>query len=171
MEYRITRGDNITKPSADELYHWKYVKKVKKNGKWRYYYDVKDADDKTLSERVDNTKEALERGYADGNIYKINQKDRLNQIYEDEKALRNDAERWRKVNHPRGNELDAIADSKDGYRKHVISTNSYKISNFVGRRVRDVEDFVDSGKHAVNKFLETNRKASKAFIKEFRKAY
>lgn len=23
---------------ADELYHWKYIKKVKKNGKWIYYY-------------------------------------------------------------------------------------------------------------------------------------
>lgn len=27
----------------DELYHWKYIKKKKVNGKWRYYYDVKDA--------------------------------------------------------------------------------------------------------------------------------
>lgn len=25
---------------ADELYHWKYIKKLKKNGKWRYYYDM-----------------------------------------------------------------------------------------------------------------------------------
>lgn len=28
---------------SDGLMHWKYIKKVKKNGKWRYYYDVKDA--------------------------------------------------------------------------------------------------------------------------------
>lgn len=25
---------------TDELYHWKYLKKEKKNGKWRYYYDM-----------------------------------------------------------------------------------------------------------------------------------
>ena len=30
-------------PDGDYLCHWKYIKKVKKNGKWRYYYDVKDA--------------------------------------------------------------------------------------------------------------------------------
>ena len=28
---------------SDELYHWKYVKRVRVNGKWRYYYDLKDA--------------------------------------------------------------------------------------------------------------------------------
>lgn len=28
---------------SDELYHFKYVKKKKVNGKWRYYYDIKDA--------------------------------------------------------------------------------------------------------------------------------
>ena len=35
---------------SDELQHWKYLKKEKKNGKWRYYYDkdalAKDAKDK-----------------------------------------------------------------------------------------------------------------------------
>ncbi len=25
--------------NADELMHWKYVKRVRKNGKWVYYYD------------------------------------------------------------------------------------------------------------------------------------
>lgn len=34
----------------DDIQHWKYIKKVKKNGKWRYYYDkdalAKDAKDK-----------------------------------------------------------------------------------------------------------------------------
>lgn len=30
---------NGTFYDTDELYHWKYVKRVKKNGKWKYYYD------------------------------------------------------------------------------------------------------------------------------------
>ena len=73
----------VKRKSDDELMHWKYIKKVEgSNGKWRYYYDKKDADDKTLSELVDNTKEALERGYADGNINKMNQQDSLNESYE-----------------------------------------------------------------------------------------
>lgn len=28
-------------PRPDELYHWKYIKRYKKNGKWRYVYDKK----------------------------------------------------------------------------------------------------------------------------------
>lgn len=28
---------------SDEMYHWKYIKKKKVNGKWRYYYDIDDA--------------------------------------------------------------------------------------------------------------------------------
>lgn len=35
MEYRaVTKED----PNKD-LTHWKYIKREKKNGKWRYYYD------------------------------------------------------------------------------------------------------------------------------------
>ena len=33
----------VYKSTSDDVQHWKYIKKVKKNGKWRYYYDVKDA--------------------------------------------------------------------------------------------------------------------------------
>lgn len=39
MEYKAIIKSN----STSELTHWKYIKKKKVNGKWRYYYDVKDA--------------------------------------------------------------------------------------------------------------------------------
>lgn len=46
----VTRDDELFHSDTflgdefdDEMYHWKYVKKKKVNGKWRYYYDVKDA--------------------------------------------------------------------------------------------------------------------------------
>lgn len=29
---------------SDEIYHWKYIKKKKVNGKWRYYYDRSELD-------------------------------------------------------------------------------------------------------------------------------
>jgi hypothetical protein len=29
---------------SDEMYHWKYIKKKKVNGKWRYYYDTTELD-------------------------------------------------------------------------------------------------------------------------------
>lgn len=37
--------------NKNELVHWKYVKKVKKNGKWRYYYDT-DALKKDISKSL-----------------------------------------------------------------------------------------------------------------------
>jgi hypothetical protein len=39
-EYIIVNGELR---HADELKHYKYIKKKKVKGKWRYYYDVKDA--------------------------------------------------------------------------------------------------------------------------------
>lgn len=33
----------VVRRTSDDLQHWKYVKKKKVNGKWRYYYDIKDA--------------------------------------------------------------------------------------------------------------------------------
>lgn len=32
--------------SEDELMHWKYIKREKVNGKWRYYYDQSELDNK-----------------------------------------------------------------------------------------------------------------------------
>ena len=40
--YAVHRGN-----TNDEIMHWKYIKKIKKNGKWRYYYD-KDQFDKDI---------------------------------------------------------------------------------------------------------------------------
>lgn len=42
--YLITREGNFVTVSDDELYHWKYIKREKVNGKWRYYYKDDDYD-------------------------------------------------------------------------------------------------------------------------------
>ena len=44
--YAVTRSDSKT----DELKHFKYIKRVKKNGKWRYYYDESSNKLKNLEE-------------------------------------------------------------------------------------------------------------------------
>lgn len=41
MEYYAVHR---TGESSDELRHWKYIKKIKKNGKWRYFYDQAEVD-------------------------------------------------------------------------------------------------------------------------------
>ena len=42
--------------SSDELMHWKYVKKVRKNGKWVYYYD---------NSEVKNAKKNVDKALVD----------------------------------------------------------------------------------------------------------
>ena len=41
--YMLTSSGNFIVLNDDELMHWKYIKKEKVNGKWRYYYNVGDA--------------------------------------------------------------------------------------------------------------------------------
>jgi len=48
----IIKNGQVHELSDDELMHWKYIKREKVNGKWRYYYDVGDP------------------GYVDGNTGK-----------------------------------------------------------------------------------------------------
>ncbi len=42
-KYVITHGQ-FYEVSDDELMHWKYIKRTKVNGKWRYYYHDDDVD-------------------------------------------------------------------------------------------------------------------------------
>lgn len=70
----------------NELTHWKYIRKEKKNGKWRYYY--KDAADKAkdvagdvaweIGDRIDTAKENFELGYEIGSKKDPNTGDVLN---------------------------------------------------------------------------------------------
>lgn len=42
---------------SDEMYHWKYIKREKVNGKWRYYYNTKG-----LKNELNDYKNALSSG-------------------------------------------------------------------------------------------------------------
>jgi hypothetical protein len=39
MSNYILHNGTFVEVSDEELMHWKYIKREKKNGKWRYYYD------------------------------------------------------------------------------------------------------------------------------------
>lgn len=56
---------------SDEMYHWKYIKKKKVNGKWRYYYDNSELDKFARGDSVVNSKDNT----IDTKIYR--QSDRL----------------------------------------------------------------------------------------------
>ena len=48
-KYFFTSDGKLRSVSDDELYHWKYIKREKVNGKWRYYYHE---DDKKLKDKI-----------------------------------------------------------------------------------------------------------------------
>lgn len=48
---------------SDELYHWKYIKKKKVNGKWRYYYDKTDNELTMLRKDADKAQKALDEDF------------------------------------------------------------------------------------------------------------
>ena len=60
--------------TSDELYHWKYVKKKKVNGKWRYYYDIKDALGYTKRDKLDKAIEEYNK--ADKKASELEKRDR-----------------------------------------------------------------------------------------------
>ena len=49
-KYVIIHGQ-LREVSDDELMHWKYIKRVKKNGRWVYYYDEKAANQKLYAQQ------------------------------------------------------------------------------------------------------------------------
>lgn len=52
-KYMLTHGGFVS-VNDDELMHWKYVKKKRVNGKWRYYYD--DSEYKNAKKEHDQAK-------------------------------------------------------------------------------------------------------------------
>lgn len=101
MEYRA-----IYKETSDDIQHWKYIKKVKKNGKWRYYYDkeslMKDAKDKFNSIYNDPD-----------NIYDVdasNYNQRIEQI--------KNSKEWQDI--VKRNDPEYVRTDKDGNKQYLI---------------------------------------------------
>lgn len=75
---------------SDELYHWKYIKKKKVNGKWRYYYDKEQLkDDLGFDERKRYKDAKRERKYywEQENKYLDNFKSRMDYINRDPQGV------------------------------------------------------------------------------------
>ena len=105
----------VLKPKDDELYHWKYIKKVKKpNGKWRYYYDTKQLK-KDLG--VDKLKE-YDREYQEMNTALDKYKDASIAIDEFESANRNT--NYKDYDYEKSHELYSRADiRRDSYERNA----------------------------------------------------
>lgn len=97
--------------SSDELMHWKYIKKVKKNGKWVYYYD-----DSEVKKAEDNLKKAeSDRVAANLKVYNTEN---------DLKDIRKNSDKYREKNYVNTDEYyKKINKLQDVYGERVTKLN------------------------------------------------
>lgn len=118
----------------DEMYHWKYIKKKRVNGKWRYYYDVKDA----LGYD--------ERGAAGDAVREYN---RAKTNADNYNKIQSDPTRVKWYNQSKSDQMYKDA-AKAGKKASEALKKYYKTP--LGKIDR-LDDKIDSGRRAVSKLL------------------
>lgn len=153
--YAVIRTDPNKK--KDELQHWKYIKKYKKNGKWRYVYNVG-----STGEKIDGQIASPYREYS-----KL--QDILGYDERDAAAIAN-------TNYKRKYE-NAVAynhNQNPTYYKQSTSDAKFRQASVAGKkaslamkryyktplgRLDQVDDVIDRGRTAVSKLLSKMSKA------------
>lgn len=119
---------------TDELYHWKYVKKIKQNGKWRYYYDI-DSFKKDVGDKIDSVWNNPD------NIYDVN----ANNYSEKIEAIKNSKE-WKDI--VARNDPEYVLENADG-------TKTYLLDDYLVKKKHpkiDIMDDIANGRNiSVNK--------------------
>lgn len=129
MSYIIHRENNISyseqylgTEATNDIYHFKYIKKEKKNGKWRYYYD-KDVLSKEIKKKFDSV-------YNDpNNIYDVsasNYDKRMKQIEQ--------SKEWQDI--VRRKDPEYVRKNKDG-------TTTYLMDDYLVKKKHPELDAID----------------------------
>lgn len=167
-DYIITTNGMVP-VSDDVLMHWKYIKRVKKNGKWKYYYDTDQ-----LKKDFQNSKLGNAIGYDERNRFN-SMKPRYNQ------ALK-------RFNDAYAKQQEAREKSQEEMRKYYNNPNKPKGGYLVAQqqeasRSKDVQKILKEDAHIYDKYertkydyyntplgkLEKPVEKGKAFIKSFTK--
>lgn len=128
---------------SDELKHWKYIKKKKVNGKWRYYYDVKDA----LGYD--------ERARAANAVYKYNKNSHNANAYN---KIQGDPTREKWYDQKKSDQMYRVAQNSGKMASYAMN-KYYKTP--LGKLDR-LDDKLDSGRNAVSNLLEKMAKKIRA---------
>ena len=132
-KYVIIHGQ-LREISDDELMHWKYVKRVKKNGRWVYYYDDQSG---RYKESMDKAKTLNDRakGIKNFNESLMNTTGRTVKVH-----LQNpnrDVTKTKKI-------FDAHDQAIEGYKKAVVTEarthNNYMsaVKAYENQKVKDI---------------------------------
>lgn len=154
----------IQKKDSNELTHWKYIKRVRKNGKWKYYYDKeslqKDVKDVVsdiqyeITSPLKDAKDNFEWGYERGSKKDPNTGSVLNKTNADPdllRQLRDTTDKYRRslATDPfyRGVEKDVNMKQIKNLENEINELNSSiraaesfmgKLGQFTGRKVTEI---------------------------------
>lgn len=110
MSKYIMHNGTFREVTDEELMHWKYIKKEKKNGKWIYYYDVGEASyiDGNTGKKPSNIvgytkledmlgKDEQERARRASAVYEQADRNSTNRSYSSRSAMEKEAKRVAKL--------------------------------------------------------------------------
>ena len=170
--YLLTREGNFITVSDDELYHWKYIKREKVNGKWRYYYHDDDVGEaKEAYEKAKATSDSAAKA-RDALIARTNR--RLRQLNDEHSAKYKTAEEqdahWPEffdnskplieaVNRAKGRATESQKVTDDAELNYKAAKRKYDES--AGHKVADLlnksSDAVDKAKSWVSNLLKKKK--------------
>lgn len=136
--------------SDDELLHWKYIKREKINGKWRYYYDwnqLKSNTSATISENVAKTSKNILDGANKAtkhiDTYVTKAKSLINKWYDDPKNIYDVSSASYKK------KLEQIKQTDEW--KKIVSSNDeeYVKTNKDGTKTYLIDDYIIDKKHPI----------------------
>lgn len=136
---------------SDEMYHWKYIKKKKVNGKWRYYYDTTELDKYKNNVVETEISKGATQMIRDLGVYDVTKRNITN--YKTSNRL-----------------FDKTSDSLNnivGSNGHVYLDNHYyqyqgKLSRAYAKAEKKIYNTFYKGKYANQKASSLKHKAAKA---------
>ena len=132
-KWGVARGYRNIELADDELMHWKYIKKYKKNGKWRYVYDYSAT---TAGQYRKSINDNLKKAYDNSNKVGTSTNEGQNDLYKKQ------AERYRSaadVQQKRYNNYQKSVNGKIDGLIETIGTKTVDALNIAS-------DIIDAGK-------------------------
>lgn len=136
--------------SEDELMHWKYVKKERVNGKWKYYYDwdefkndAKTVINETMTKTSKSAIETANKASKSVNTYVSKAKNFINKWYNDPKNMYDvDSSTYKQ-------KLDKIKETDEWKRIVARNDKEYVKTNADGTKTYLIDDYIVDKKHPV----------------------
>lgn len=165
--------------SSDELYHWKYTKRYRKNGKWYYVYDTKDADDRyrTASDRVDELNKTRDEARNAASTALLAKLTAANRQYEAKQKATDAAEKyWKSTSDAEAASYvkksnDAHAEIKSAKKSKKAANKEFKNATAVSKAAtQQLKSAYKEKSSAANERVKVHKESSDYYVQKTEKA-